>query len=1026
MRRALVASAVAVVVLGAAGAAWWWSDAGQAPGTETGGETPAAPKAEVTVDELEAPDAEQAPTALTVQVVDENGAPQAGAEVVVREWDASALMRARSPDGDDLVNCVDRESEGVVLPWLRDRSHAPKVLAQAVTGPDGRVTFPALQAAEVGVFARKGALAGETLTEGLEGDLELTVAPARRVAVSLANEGGEPVAQAQVELIALQTLETFHAVTDAQGVGVFQGLTDGATFRLIARASGFASMQESSIVAGPTEPDDTLAYTLEQTHTLIVHTSIGERSVDAELSFADQPWLPAGGLRTSGGVVRVEGLVGPDVEVTARSGALVSPATLVSFDGPEKEVTLELRGAATLVLSVTGPDGQPVQASASLRCADGNFDAEAETEGALLTLGPLAEGACELDVSAPAPPLPEAAMPKGSVDQMIQLFDRPRALQFHTALDLGPGERHLEVVLQAPPEEESLGVSGLVVDEAGRPVSGATVDGDGKRTSTGADGAFTLSLGPGGTSVELVAAHPEAGTAEQTVPLPSSRVRLQLRRQGTLEVTVTGLDGPEDVAAVRARPQGAKSAAPLESGCDERGLAHLELPVGTYEIRAYSERRAGSVAATVEVRQGAAAQARLELLPGASLTGQLIAQGGPLPDVTVQLVPPSAAKDDGLRPVREAEVGADGHFVARGLTPGLGYALLVVGDVEGWDVETPKVPVAPGGQPLKIMMRRRALLHGRVVDELRKPVAEFSVGGVTFDEPGGTFEVPAPRRSQPGEEPEVLVVSAEGYQSLELKDPLAAELGDLVLRKAPELRGVVVTADGQPVPGAEVSLVELGGTAMTSADGTFHLAFDPWVQDPPYRVSAHRGSRRGEATAQPGQSVRLVLEPAVHLTGVVVDERGKGQAAAIQVTADGDELTARSGSDGRFELDVPVGQLELRVPMLEVSRVIVASRGMPALVLGPAPGSCSIEVDWDEVECSRAELRPVGNLAADGTTHTLVVMPDHRAYARGVPCGAYLLDVSLATGSFEQPVEVRGDARVHLSEATLVRRDREE
>lgn len=176
---------------------------------------------------------------------------------------------------------------------------------------------------------------------------------------------------------------------------------------------------------------------------------------------------------------------------------------------------------------------------------------------------------------------------------------------------------------------------------------------------------------------------------------------------------------------------------------------------------------------------------------------------------------------------------------------------------------------------------------------------------------------------------------------------------------------------------------------------------------------------------QLGQSARVVLEPAVHLTGVVVDERGRGQAASIQVTADGDELVGRSGDDGRFDLEVPAGQLELRVPVLEVSRVIVASRGMAPLTLGPAPGSCGLEVDWDQADCSSAELRPAGGAGASGS-HALVVLPDHRAYARGVPCGSYVLDVSLSSGSYEQPVEVRGEAHVHLDQAKLVARDREE
>jgi len=240
---------------------------------------------------------------------------------------------------------------------------------------------------------------------------------------------------------------------------------------------------------------------------------------------------------------------------------------------------------------------------------------------------------------------------------------------------------------------------------------------------------------------------------------------------------------------------------------------------------------------------------------------------------------------------------------------------------EGFHETTMDVPA--GLEPLRIQLRPRSRVHGRVLDPRGAAVwgatvlhgkrrercsrsGEFRIDLEREASTGTPLEVVAfgpgwlPVRASPGEE-ELLI---------RLRDP------------APRILGRVLDADGTPVPGARVSVLDpvdvdellrfagldvvgkedrgdrtLGSTEVgTREDGRFEI---PGLLPRSFRLRAHdpRTLAKGDeqvVKAGSGVELRFGSEPAVAIRGKSVDPRG--------VPLEGVHVSLRRGPEGDAEM----------------------------------------------------------------------------------------------------------------------------
>ncbi len=118
---------------------------------------------------------------------------------------------------------------------------------------------------------------------------------------------------------------------------------------------------------------------------------------------------------------------------------------------------------------------------------------------------------------------------------------------------------------------------------------------------------------------------------------------------------------------------------------------------------------------------------------------------------------------------------------------------------------------------------------------------------------------------------------------------LAISLGLLltVVAQATEVTGVVRDGEGQPVEGAEIQILPTHTKTVTSdQDGAYQLTWqaEEWWDDDVVYYIVVRDQERQQAVALPiGKetiSIDLTLQPALTLTGQVVDENGQGIGGA--------------------------------------------------------------------------------------------------------------------------------------------------
>ena len=533
--------------------------------------------------------------------------------------------------------------------------------------------------------------------------------------------------------------------------------------------------------------------------------------------------------------------------------------------------------------------------------------------------------------------------------------------------DLRPGEAggRVEVALAPVPVRQL-----RVVGKDGEPVAGAVAWAGGLTAvgMTGDDGRLEIPL-PGGRAAEAYIDAPGGIGARVEVELPTEdRPGPQVVTLGPL-VEVVGrvveAEGGAGIPGAVVWP----TLDPATSVVSGRGGAfRMTVPglAGRGEIGAVAPGYLAAGVQAIGVSGRPVEDPVLELRPAATLSGQVVDGTGRPVALTEVQVSPAATGPMGRRfPAARHQAWTDrgGRFRIEGLPAD--DMLSVRATHEGfapWEDRVDPVE-APGAGPgvrrkgfpeIEIVLSAGARVVGRLVDEDGVPVVAGEItlapqrpsqGRWMRDQeqtrtvesgPDGGFELVdlAVGRADLG-------FSARGFApasrpAVEVtRLGETVDLGDVVLGPEAVLEGVVEDPHGAPIEGAGVRVnpaapgnrfLRPGGTTVTTEtsgpDGRFRVAglspgdlIDLVVSKEGFASAARSGV--GVPTEEP---VRLVLEPAAHVTGRVVDESGTGVDGAALQPASGaapmmgwamDRGRQASGADGSFDIEVPPGAIHL-------------------------------------------------------------------------------------------------------------------
>jgi hypothetical protein len=498
--------------------------------------------------------------------------------------------------------------------------------------------------------------------------------------------------------------------------------------------------------------------------------------------------------------------------------------------------------------------------------------------------------------------------------------------------------------LEVPCEAESEHIAALVAQRSGEVVPVA-------RTTSRSDGTFTLE-GLEDGRVAVWADTPRLGTAlTQDVEVGAHDVSLELRGVRISGRVVIDRDRPGAGAWITLVHPGHSRFFDAIADADGR-FSFGPLPDAEYALVAGA---AGTMPAHLKLFD-TSSDVLVKLWTPRRLVGVVEYRGAGVPDVEIQL--------RGEKLSRETKSTAGGAFSLENVHPGVFAILARRDDLKG--TAALDLPSRGDFKPVHLVLRQRAVVVGHVRADGR-PVAEFRIresldNAVASDETGAFRLVLAPGYA---------VIHGHGDGFADVEKRLEVRPGEQtvdfdLVPNAPVVGMVVDTQSGAPVPHAQVSI----GREFTVSDDDGAFAFGGLAAGQYQVTASHQGYVRTATQVQaPSNGARVRIDPGLRLSGVVVDERGRGTKANLNVALVGESVSAGADTSdaGEFVIGgLTAGAYQVRVDAYETSRTASAAVTLPSasplrIVLDPLFSIGGVVVDRDGTPIAGARVLAISD-----------------------------------------------------------------
>ncbi|HYO68011.1 MAG TPA: carboxypeptidase-like regulatory domain-containing protein, partial [Archangium sp.] len=408
----------------------------------------------------------------------------------------------------------------------------------------------------------------------------------------------------------------------------------------------------------------------------------------------------------------------------------------------------------------------------------------------------------------------------------------------------------------------------------------------------------------------------------------------------TLEVEWVDAAGrPVSQAPVHLSRRGG-SADTVTTGMDGRAVFH-GLPAGSYFVTPQArEQWIHHERVVVELRSTETRRLRLQLEEGWSLSGQLVDEkGNPIEGAILsasrvggyRLSPEDAASRRLQSRYVQGTTGPEGRFTLAPLPEGpcslrvesRGYRLDVSAS-SGLDESVAsrgQGVVSPGGPDVRLVVRARGRVMGRVVREDGRPITSFRVNQERVSHPEGRFSLPL------GSGP--LDFEAPGFSPVQRRVPPRGEedfdLGDVVLVEDRTVRGRVLEA-GTSAPIAR-AWVEVANPSQERSSGARVDPATYTLPDGSFTVEGVKAGRRTLRVSHPEwlparvvleeeqREVTVVLEPGATLAGRVESAGAPVRSGVVRLRSEqGAVLSTLGFGEGRYSVRaIPAGRYLVQV-----------------------------------------------------------------------------------------------------------------
>lgn len=482
--------------------------------------------------------------------------------------------------------------------------------------------------------------------------------------------------------------------TEADGSFAFDDLPEGKYDITAEHGDQYAESQDVRL----DESSEPVMLTLVRGPTLILHVTDprGQPIPGATVELASRTFVTG-----TDGATRIRGVATDDefVIVSAKGHARVRERVTTSDDPAATiEWTVVLVAGAEIAGTVVDQDGKPIpEAYVELEEANGDRSDSAFTDET---------GSWHLaDI--------------GAGKYVMRASSKLHIAAADLALDHDGAHPMTGVVLHVAPGGE---ISGIVVDDAGKPVAEARVTTGSGSETTDEGGRFVVhGLGP--DKYDVTASTQALGAASQQVVLARGQhveVKIVLTPSSIAGVVVDANGHPVEDASVFARADVPNGYAFEHT--DAYGHFDLGgLPPGSYQLTAQrSESRVDSPA--VQVTTGNR-HVRLVVPDQAGITGRVVLDGKPVAYYGFSINEDPADTYDRPTPVRDP----DGRFIQRDVAPGT-FAVIIVGP--GFARRVVAAVHVVSGRVTDvgdIVVTRGDSVRGRVVDERGAGIANATV-----------------------------------------------------------------------------------------------------------------------------------------------------------------------------------------------------------------------------------------------------------------------------------------------------------